>query len=582
MKRQYPRPQLQRKEWIDLNGYWDFAFDDAGVGVEEKWYLNKTYDKQILITFPYQSKLSEIHDLSVHDHVWYHKTLYLKHKEGQRVLLHFGAIDYQATIYLNGLLIASHTGGSTSFSVDITTYVEMTNIQDITIHVYDPSYNSYISRGKQTWKQGPFECFYDRTTGIWQTVWVEYVPINGIKSIQFTPNIDTKIIRIEVKTYLDRPVLAELQISHPSSYTHQEFLSITGTGCIELQIPDTNLYLWSPEQPHLYDLNIQLYQNNKKIDEVTSYFAMRKVSMKDGQIYLNNSPYYLRLILDQGYYRDGLLSYPDEETLKQDIILAKQMGFNGCRKHEKIEAERFLYYADIEGFLVSLEMPSAYSFRASDDFVNEWLEIIKRDYNHPSVFMYIPFNESWGVRSINDRADIQDYVTGFYHLTKSIDNTRIVSSNDGWEQTITDVCAIHNYQHGDINDVEKHAEFHRAITDKEALLSNIHTPHKKDIYVGPYSYRKEPILLSEFGGISFANQKQDGWGYTGVSSAEDLERELRRVFDVVYESQHLAGFCYTQLTDVEQEINGLLDYDRKEKLPIDTIKHIVTNKKDNT
>lgn len=580
MKRLYPRPQLQREHWINLNGHWDFAFDDEGVGVQEQWYLNKSYDNSIHVPYPYQSKLSEIHDVTTHDHVWYHKTLYLKPKKNHRILLHFGAIDYQATIYLNGLEIASHTGGSTSFTVDLTTYVDMTSIQDLTIHAYDPSHDSFISRGKQSWKDGPFECFYDRTTGIWQTVWLEYVPINGIKTVRYTPNLDTNQVRVEIDTFLDSPVLGELNITFGDTYTHQEFLAIQNQGCVEVAIPDEHLHLWSPEQPNLYDITIKLYEQNTLTDTVQSYFAMRSVYTKDGQVYLNNNPYYLRLILDQGYYRDGLLSYPDEDTLKNDIILAKKMGFNGCRKHEKIEAERFLYYADTEGFLVSLEMPSAYSFKASEQFTKEWLEIIKRDYNHPSVFMYVPFNESWGVRSIKDRQDIQDYVTGFYHLTKSIDPTRIISSNDGWEQTITDVCAIHNYQHGDINDLEKQQLFHHSITDKDALLSNIHTPHKKEIYVGSYTYRNEPIILSEFGGISYANKKQDGWGYTGVSTPHDLESELRRIFDVIYASKHIAGFCYTQLTDVEQEINGLLDYDRKKKLPLSTIYDIVTNKKD--
>jgi hypothetical protein len=354
-------------------------------------------------------------------------------------------------------------------------------------------------------------------------------------------------------------------------------ISMRHEACVRFDIPSSDVHLWSPEHPNLYDVSFRVYERGTCIDEVHSYVALRTFKTADGNVLLNNEPYYLRLILDQGYYPDGLISYPDEDQLKRDIVLAKDMGFNGCRKHEKVEAERFLYYADTLGFLVSIEMPSAYSFRASEAFTSEWLRIINRDYNHPSVFQYVPFNESWGVRNIATRKDIQDYVTGFYHLTKSIDPTRLVSSNDGWEQTITDLCSIHNYQHGSLDDLAKQETFRQSILEREHLLSSIHTPQRKPLYVGGYQYRKEPILLSEFGGISFANHQQDGWGYTGVGNEDDYIQELRRIFDIVHQSQHLAGFCYTQLTDVEQEINGLLDYHRNPKIPISVIRSIVTN-----
>lgn len=577
MQRLYPRPQLQRKNWINLNGVWDFDYDDNNVGLKEKWYETHHFSKKIVVPFTYQSLLSTINDRSVHDTVFYHTSFELEIPNNKLILLHFGAIDYESKIYLNGQFVGSHKGGSTSFSFDITSFVIPNQKQGLTVYVYDPSFDSFISRGKQTWKKEPFECFYDRTTGIWQTVWIEYVSNEAIKSLKMTPDIDTSSLKVEIETYDYSLKLAEIKASFDGIVINEQKLEITNKGCLEISIPETNLKLWTPENPFLYDISIQVFHNDKLVDEVTSYFGMRKISIDKGCVMLNNQPYYLRLILDQGYYPDSLISYSDEEVLLNDIRLAKKMGFNGCRKHEKIEAERFMYYADKEGFLVSLEMPSAYSYKASKTFVNEWLSAIERDYNHPCLFMYVPFNESWGIRKIKDNIEIQHYVNSIYYLTKSMDSTRIVSSNDGWEQLVSDICAIHTYQHGDQNDIHQHNVFKNSITNKNSLLSSVHTKGSKELYVGNYQYQNEPIIISEFGGISFANNKQDGWGYTGVSTKNDLLVEIKRIFSVIYESKYICGFCYTQLTDVEQEINGLLDYNRKEKLPLDTIKKIVCN-----
>ncbi len=577
MLRDYPRPQLKRNNWINLNGTWDFEFDDQFIGIKETWYKRHDYSKKINVPFPYQSKLSEINDKSCHDYVWYHKTFECIKPNNKKVMLHFGAIDYEATIYINGHIVTKHIGGSSSFSVDITSNLNEGKSQDLTVFVYDPSYDSFISRGKQSWKEGPFECFYDRTTGIWQTVWIEIIDQSSIETIQMTPNIDNPSVNFFLESYNGLAKTAKITISYKDEViTHQSF-DFTKKICENIDIDKNKLYLWSPETPNLYDVKVDVYVNSLLVDSFTSYFGMRKISIDNNQILLNNKPYYLRLILDQGYYPDGLVSYPDEQSLLDDIRLAKQMGFNGCRKHEKVEAERFMYYADKEGYLVSLEMPSAYSYKASKEFLDEWLTCVNRDYNHPSLFMYVPFNESWGIRKIKDNLEIQNYVNGFYYLTKSLDHTRIISTNDGWEQTITDVCAIHTYQHGSINNLVQQTIFKDSICKKELLLSSIHTKGDRNIYLDNYSYKDDPIILSEFGGISYANHQQLGWGYTGVSSKKDLESELKRIFKVVYESKHLAGFCYTQLTDVEQEINGLLDYNRKEKISIESIKKIICN-----
>jgi beta-galactosidase/beta-glucuronidase len=353
----------------------------------------------------------------------------------------------------------------------------------------------------------------------------------------------------------------------------------TKKACGRFAIPDDIFHLWSPEEPNLYDVLVTCVQDGKTIDSVCSYFGMRKFSIQGDRFHLNNAPYTLRLILDQGYHPDSLLAWPDDDMMTEDILISKKMGFNGARKHEKIEPGHFMHEADRLGFLVSLEMPSAYSFHPSEAFVREWTRAMARDHNHPSLFMYVPFNESWGVRNIARDSRAKDYVTGFYHLTKSLDPTRPVSTNDGWEQTLTDICAIHTYRHGDIGDSSAHARFRSSFMDKNALLSSVHTDGSKALYVDGYQYRGEPVLLSEFGGISYVTDGSEGWGYTGVRSAEDFERELRRLFRTVHDSPHLSGFCYTQLTDVMQEVNGLLTADRTPKLPLDVIRSIVTDDK---
>lgn len=575
MLRQYPRPQLERSNWLNLNGSWAFCYDDDLKGLKEKWYDGHIFDQKITVPFPYQSQLSGIHDVGRHERVWYHRTFEVE-KTDKRVILHFGAVDYETHVFINKKLVGTHIGGSTSFSFDITDHLLSQDKQELTLMVYDPSLDPFISRGKQTWRKDPFECFYDRTTGIWQTVWIEYVDSAGLLSLKMTPNIDNHLVNFYIESYDESLKDAKITISFKGTHVLTETITLFKRNKQDIEIPGT-LYLWSPETPNLYDVKVEFIKENHIIDVVKTYFGMRKISIKDKDILLNNQPYYLKLVLDQGYYHDGLLAYSSEEALMKDIMDAKAMGFNGCRKHEKIEAERFMYYADKLGYLVSLEMPSQYAFYANEQFGHEWLNAIKRDYNHPSLFMYVPFNESWGVRNVKADKEQQDYITGFYYLTKSLDPSRIVVTNDGWEQTITDISAIHTYRHGKIGDLARQQEYHKSLTDLDTLLTGIHTDFNHPIYVGEYQYRGEPIVLSEFGGVSFANQKQNGWGYTGVENKEDYLKELQRIFSVVYESKHFAGFCYTQLTDVEQEINGLLTYDRKEKLPFDVIKKVVCN-----
>lgn len=575
MKRLYPRPQLQRCEWINLNGEWNFAFDNENIGLKKRWYKTPDFDKKIVVPFPYQSQYSKINIQDPCDVVWYHRNFNVRRDKS--VILHFAAVDYEAQIYVNGIYVGNHIGGSNSFSFDITPYL-VEGEQSLVVRAYDPSFNSYISRGKQTWKLEPFEVFYHRTTGIWQTVWLECVDKHYVTRIKTTPNFDNNDFQIELFANTCQEKEVEINVTYEDKQVATTRGFLQDRNIFNLKI-EKEIHHWTPETPHLYDIYVKILVKGKVVDEFKSYSALRKFSIEGNKILLNNKPYYLRLVLDQGYFREGLLTYTSEETLLRDITLAKKMGFNGVRKHQKIEAERFLYYADKEGFLVSLEMPSAYKYSFSKDFINEWIKAIERDYNYVSLFMYVPINESWGVRAIKDRKDIQNYVNALYYLTKAHDPSRITVTNDGWEQTVTEVCTIHTYRHGKIDDLITQAEYKKSLLNLDTLLSSIHTNGNKSIYVGDYKYHGEPIILSEFGGISFANKRQDGWGYTGVETQEDYKKELERIFDIVYESKLFAGFCYTQITDVEQEINGLLDYDRNPKLSLDIIKKIVKRDK---
>ncbi|XCB29027.1 glycoside hydrolase family 2 TIM barrel-domain containing protein [Arcanobacterium hippocoleae] len=336
-------------------------------------------------------------------------------------------------------------------------------------------------------------------------------------------------------------------------------------------------YLWSPEYPNLFEVTLELTDGESQniIDTVHTYFGLRKIEAKNGMIYLNNRPYYQKLVLDQGYWPQGLLTAAHDDDYRKDIELAKAMGFNGCRKHQKLEDPRFLYWADTLGFLVWEEGSSAplFSPRSVQRVSQEWTEIIQRDKSHPSIIVWVPLNESWGVPSINNSSSQQHYSQALYHLVKSLDSTRLVDSNDGWEQTVTDICAVHNYCHGEVGDIKQYAEFAHSISDAHALVN--YSLNGREIFASGFSYMGQPIILSECGGIASA-EDTDGWGYTTVATAEAFLEEYRRLIGAIYSSQSLWGFCYTQLTDVEQEKNGLLNYDRQPKCSLEELKKINT------
>ena len=345
-----------------------------------------------------------------------------------------------------------------------------------------------------------------------------------------------------------------------------------------IKIFETNLHhygkSWTPESPFLYDVVFEELVDGVVVDRVKSYFGMRKIHSENGMTYLNNRPYYFKLVLDQGYFPKSLMTAPSDEDLLKDITLAKEMGFNGCRKHQKVEEARFMYHADRLGYLIWTELPSTaiYDTKYIPQIVNEWMRIIQRDYNSPSVVSWVPLNESWGVANINQDVLQQNYSLALYHLAKSMDSTRFVISNDGWEQTTTDLCAIHNYAHGSKDELKKQQQFEESLKTKEAILN--YYPAHRNIYAQGFKHQGEPILLTEFGGISFNGSDKNGWGYTSVLKEQDFLNEYKRLITNIADSEIIAGYCYTQLTDVMQEVNGLLKYNREPKTDLTKIKEI--------
>jgi beta-galactosidase/beta-glucuronidase len=583
---EYPRPQLVRKEWLNLNGEWDFAFDDKNTGVKEKWFqTDNAFDQKINVPFAYQTKLSGINDPSFHDHVWYRREFTVPTQwNDQRVILHFGAVDYRAWVYVNGQYVGYHEGGNVTFSFDITDHL-IGGSETLVVRVEDPSTDETIPRGKQFWVEKSDAIWYTRTTGIWQTVWLEPVSSTSISKLKLTPDIDRGDIIVEFDVlgdYHNKKI--DVEINYKEEMIVKDTIEVfesynkRSINLYNRQIFRTSFHHigwnWSPENPNLFDIKVTLKDDEVILDEVDSYFGMRKVHIENGMVYLNNKPYYQKLVLDQGYWPEGLLTAPSDEDLKRDIELTKQMGFNGCRKHQKVEDPRFLYWADRLGFLVWGECAAfpSYSEDAAARLTREWIEIIERDYNHPSIIAWVPVNESWGVPFIKGNKQQQHHSLAMYYLIHSLDTTRLVISNDGWELTVTDICAIHNYNHGNKDEKAKYEEYKESLSTKENLLSS--KPALRGIYADGFEHQGEPILLTEFGGIGFKVGEESGWGYTSVKNSEEFIEDYRRVMEAVYSSKALHGYCYTQLTDVEQEINGLLSYNREPKCELSKIKEI--------
>ncbi len=575
MKKDYPRPQFKRPNWTNLNGTWQFAFDDADRGLQEKWYENFPKAMRIEVPFAYQSKASGIHNREDHRILWYHRTFDLPEQiASYRYILNIGAIDYRADIFINGEHVRTNEGGHVSFTEDVTHLLSFSAKNTITLRICDDMHDIEIPRGKQYWKEESESIFYTRTSGIWQTIWLESVPATYIKRTKYIPDIQSNSIKIgyyienmtgpaelETTIMFEDEIIASTTVAIHGDY--HEAVHYLG----KANDQDKNRF-WTPETPHLYQVRFYL-KTPQGTDTVESYFGMRKISVENGNVMLNNRPYYLRLVLDQGYYPESLLTSPDDAAIIQDIELTKTMGFNGVRKHQKIEEERYLYHADRLGLLVWEEMPSAYKFSSKTmrNLLDEWQRVIRRDFNHPSIIAWVPMNESWGVPNLLNSPREVHFLEAMYHLTKALDDTRMVISNDGWEHGTTDLLTIHDY-------AAEEDVLRKRYANLDTILKSL--PGNRLLLNKGFNYNKQPILITEFGGICFKQSHQEnGWGYSTARSPEDFLERLEAVFKPLYASPHVQGICYTQLTDVEQETNGLLTYERTPKVPLENIRAIV-------
>lgn len=572
LRTEYPRPHFRREQWTNLNGEWEFDYDDNGVGRVEKWYKNHTFSQRIQVPFSYQSALSGIGDATFHDVVWYRRSLTIK-KDSQSVyVLHFGAVDYQAWVWVNGELAGYHEGGHTPFSLEVTNLVQPGE-NDIVVQAVDSSTALDQPRGKQYWKEQSESIFYTRTTGIWQTVWLETLSKSHLANVTFTPDIDLKQIHLQ---YVLQSITQDQQLEVTISFKGKTILrdtiqALSEEGSRSYSLTHLSLqhenWLWSPEHPNLFDVTFRLLEKDRVIDQVESYFGMRKISVHNGDVFLNNKPYYMRLVLDQGYFPDGILTAPSEDDLIGDIKYTKELGFNGARKHQKVEDPLYYYWADRLGLIVWAEMANSYAFteRAVERLTKEWQEVVARDYNHPCIVAWVPINESWGVPDLLTSEKQRQHSSTMYHLTKSLDQTRLVMSNDGWEHTTSDLCTIHDYE------ASQEILENRYQSVENAMAFQ---PAGKTIYAPGHSFKQEPILVTEFGGISFKQSDWEGWGYSHATTEGEFLVGYQAVVQALHNSPLVRGFCYTQLTDVEQEINGLLTYDRKPKADMKQIKEI--------
>jgi beta-galactosidase/beta-glucuronidase len=571
---EYPRPQLVRSDWMNLNGIWGFAIDDNNIGLQERWFADKKLPRSILVPFSLESPNSGINDRSFHPCVWYQRTVDIPENWRDRcILLRFGAVDYRATVWVNGIVVAQHEGGHTPFSCDITAELGQGRAS-IVVRAEDPPTDRYIPRGKQHWEAEPVSIFYSRTTGIWQTVWLEPVPVSHIQNIRITPRNEGSV-HVEAKIHNPQPSQSVTITISERGRNLATGMSLTDGPRASVAARLSHPRLWSPNSPQLYDLRVELHGPDGRVDAIESYYGYRSISTQDGKILLNGEPIYLRTALDQGYWPESNLTPPSDEAIQADIQRAKEFGFNGVRKHQKVEDPRYLYWADRLGLLVSAEMANAYLFNedAVARITHEWIEVVNRDYNHPSIVIWVPLNESWGVPQITD-ARQQAHLRALYYLTKSLDDTRLVIDNDGWEHTeATDLFAIHDY-------TKTGEEFYRRF--QNVKRDGMPLPLYGKLYLAPgHKYNGSPIFLSEFGGIGYvpledvAKVPGNSWGYSGVERSADsaLER-IRGLYQAIAHIREIAGICYTQLYDVEQEVNGLMTYDRRLKFDPKVIREI--------
>ena len=560
---------MRRRRWWSLSGTWEFVID-----LERAWGEpdEVRFDRSIRVPFAPETAASGVGDTSLYACVWYRRTVEVPRLEDdQLLLLHFGAVDYEAQVFVDGCFAGRHEGGYTPFTLDVTRLVRGKTEVTVVVAAHDDPLDLAKPRGKQDWKAEPHAIWYPRTTGIWQTVWMEVVPRSYILKLKWTPNLERWELGVEVvvANSADRGQRLKVVLRSPmGNVADDEYAVVAGEVHRRIALSDPgiddsrNELFWSPSRPTLIEAEVTLFDGaHRAIDVVRSYTAIRSVSTRGDRFVLNGRPFHLKLVLDQGYWEGSGMTAPDDAAIRRDVELAKSMGFNGVRKHQKIEDPRYLYWADRLGLLVWEEMPSAYRFtvRSIHRLLREWLEVLDRDSSHPCIVAWVPFNESWGVPNLPDNAPERHYIHSLYHLTKTLDPTRPVIGNDGWESVATDIIGIHDYD----SNAHRLAKRYFAHDVLPRLLMRERPGGRSLVLDG--QPREQPIVLSELGGISLSPSGLGNWGYSEVATATDLEARYHLLMRRVVALELLSGFCYTQFADTFQETNGLLRADRTPK-----------------
>lgn len=572
---EHPRPDFYRPRWLNLNGTWEFAFfglypvDDAANYVQ--YFRDRKLPQEIIVPFPYQSPLSGIGQQGIQPCVWYRRYFDLPADwQGARVLLHFGAVDYEATVWCNDTLLGVHRGGHTPFTFELTDYLRDTH-NALLIKVMDPL-DVDQPRGKQSWCD-PVACWYTQTTGIWQTVWLEAVPAHYVQSVRIVPDLEDGSVLILARP--DAPAQG-FDLLVEMSFDGQAVGSVRRPAAYpltQIRLRPEAVLAWTPETPNLYDVRLSLMEGETRVDTVDTYVGFRKVGLSSRMLLLNNQSYYQRLVLDQGFWPDGLYTPPSDDALQADIVWAKKMGFNGCRKHMKVEDPRFLFWADKLGFLVWGEFPANYEHSLSGEakFLPEWQAAMQRDLNHPCIVAWTPFNESWGVKDVNQDPETQRWVRDVVQQTRLIDPTRLVIDNDGWFHLDSDIYGYHDYAAtGD----DLRTNYDRARSGQKFGWAG---DPRVQMMAGGLKLPAKPIMLTEFGGIGFraGATQANAWGYADIpQNVAEFQQRYEATFRAVFNMPELCGYVYTQLTDVQQEINGLLTADRQPKFDVDWLRQV--------
>lgn len=570
VRAEYPRPQFMRSSWLNLNGEWEFEVDHSVSGKARELYKADKLEGHILVPFCPESKLSGIGYKDFMNCVWYRREVKLPEnwlqdirKKKDKVFIHFGAVDYDATIYVNGKEAGSHKGGYSSFAIDITGYINQEEKNVITVCAEDDIRSGRQPGGKQSAEYESFGCYYTRTTGIWQTVWLEKVPRNHIKSIQIYPDVENTKVRISAK------VSGSGELFVKASYEGKlmgEAGAKAADKIVDVIIDLKEEHLWEAGAGRLYDLHLTFGE-----DEVTSYFGLRSVCMDGMKFLLNGKSVFQRLVLDQGYYPDGIYTAPTEEAMIRDIEISLAAGFNGARLHEKVFEPRFLYHCDRLGYLVWGEYANwnldISDYRSFESYLPEWTEIVERDFNHPSIVGWCPLNETWDFKG---RKQVDSLVAIGYKITKQIDPTRPCIDTSGNYHVQTDIFDLHDY--------DQNPETFRERYDRFAGENALDTDYNVGVFGGSNRqfYKGEPVFISEYGGIKWdADGGIESWGYGDApKSEEEFIERYRGLTNALLENEKMFGFCYTQLYDVEQEKNGLYTYNRTPKFDIEIFRKI--------